>query len=71
MPAQVGEVIRVCHLVADHPQRHAVTSGVLGEPGCVSYHVKPRLGIIGMLAGWWHVKVSSGCPRSAAHARTF
>jgi hypothetical protein len=48
-----------------------VTSGVLGEPGCVSYHVKPRLGIIGMLAGWWHVKVSSGCPLAAAHARTF
>jgi hypothetical protein len=43
-----------------------VTSGTLGEPGCVSYHVKPRLGIVGMLAGWWHVKVSSGCPLAAA-----
>jgi hypothetical protein len=47
-----------------------VTSGTLGEPGCVSYHVKPRLGIVGMLAGWWHVKVSSGCPRPAARARS-
>jgi len=34
----------------------------IGEPGCKHWHVRPRLGIIGMLAGWWHVKVSSGCP---------
>ena len=34
----------------------------VGEPGCKSWHVRPRLGIIGMLAGWWHVKISSGCP---------
>jgi hypothetical protein len=35
----------------------------LGEPGCGAYQVKPRLGLVGMLAGWWHVKLSSGCPR--------
>ncbi len=34
----------------------------LGEEGCGEWHVKPRLGLIGMLAGWWHVKLSSGCP---------
>jgi len=34
----------------------------IGEPGCKHWHVRPRLGLIGMLAGWWHVKVSSGCP---------
>jgi hypothetical protein len=34
----------------------------LGEGGCGVYQVQPRLGIIGMLAGWWHVKLSSGCP---------
>ena len=34
----------------------------LGRPGCGSYMVKPRLGLIGMLAGWWEVKLSSGCP---------
>lgn len=39
-----------------------VTGDDIGEPGCKNWHVKPRLGIIGMLAGWWHVKVSSGCP---------
>jgi hypothetical protein len=37
----------------------------LGEAGCGAYQVKPRLGLIGMLAGWWHVKLSSGCPRPA------
>lgn len=34
----------------------------VGESGCGVYHVRPRLGIIGMLAGWWQVKLSSGCP---------
>jgi hypothetical protein len=34
----------------------------LGEPGCGAYHVRPRLGLIGMLMGWWQVKLSSGCP---------
>jgi hypothetical protein len=34
----------------------------LGRPGCGSYMVKPRLGLVGMLAGWWEVKLSSGCP---------
>jgi hypothetical protein len=36
----------------------------LGEPGCGAYHVRPRLGIVGMLMGWWHIKLSSGCPRA-------
>jgi hypothetical protein len=34
----------------------------VGEAGCGVYHVRPRLGIIGMLAGWWELKLSSGCP---------
>jgi hypothetical protein len=34
----------------------------IGEPGCGVWHVRPRLGLIGMLAGWWQVKLSSGCP---------
>ena len=34
----------------------------LGEDGCGVWEVRPRLGLIGMLAGWWHVKLSSGCP---------
>lgn len=39
-----------------------VTQRDLGEPGCGAWHVRPRLGLIGMLAGWWQVKLSSGCP---------
>ena len=39
-----------------------VSNADLGEPGCKNWHVVPRLGVIGMLAGWWHVKISSGCP---------
>jgi hypothetical protein len=39
-----------------------VTNDDIGEPGCKTWHVRPRLGLVGMLAGWWHVKVSSGCP---------
>jgi hypothetical protein len=35
----------------------------LGVGGCGSYEVRPRLGLIGMLMGWWHVKLSSGCPQ--------
>jgi hypothetical protein len=34
----------------------------LGQGGCGVWEVRPRLGVIGMLAGWWHVKLSSGCP---------
>jgi AcrR family transcriptional regulator len=34
----------------------------IGEPGCKHYHSTPRLGLVGMLMGWWRVKVSSGCP---------
>lgn len=34
----------------------------VGEPGCGGWHSRPRLGPIGMLMGWWRVKVSSGCP---------
>jgi hypothetical protein len=39
-----------------------VSNEDIGEPGCKHWHVRPRLGVIGMLAGWWHVKISSGCP---------
>jgi hypothetical protein len=34
----------------------------IGEPGCGEWQVRPRLGLIGMLMGWWQVKLSSGCP---------
>jgi AcrR family transcriptional regulator len=34
----------------------------IGEPGCKYWHSRPRLGVVGMLMGWWRVKISSGCP---------
>jgi len=47
------------------PHRHRfvrVARRDLGEPGCGFWEVRPRLGLVGMLMGWWQVKVSSGCP---------
>lgn len=38
----------------------------IGERGCKEYRVVPHLGPVGMLMGWWRVKISSGCPRPAA-----
>ena len=34
----------------------------IGEPGCKNWHAKPKWGVLGMLLGWWRVKISSGCP---------
>ena len=41
---------------------HTVPRENLGEPACGAYRVVPRLGLLGMLFGWWCVKLSSGCP---------
>jgi hypothetical protein len=40
----------------------------VGEPGCGVWQVRPRLGLIGMLMGWWQVKLSSGCPLARGRA---
>jgi hypothetical protein len=40
----------------------------VGERGCGVWEVRPRLGVIGMLAGWWRVKLSSGCPLAKGRA---
>jgi hypothetical protein len=39
-----------------------ISNADIGEPGCKFWHSRPRLGLIGMLMGWWRVKISSGCP---------
>lgn len=47
------------------PGRHRhvrVPRRELGEGGCGVWHVRPRLGVVGRLMGWWQVKLSSGCP---------
>jgi hypothetical protein len=57
-------------MIAD-PARHRfarVAAAELGEGGCGVYQVRPRLGLVGMLAGWWEVKLSSGCPLAGAPA---
>ncbi len=47
------------------PGRHRferVTRVELGEGRCGVWQVRPRLGLLGMLMGWWELKLSSGCP---------
>ena len=49
-----------------NPERHRFTRlrpADLGERGC-EYRVRPRRGLLGMLAGWWELTMSSGCPLS-------
>jgi hypothetical protein len=41
----------------------------IGEPGCRHFHSRPRYGILGMLLGWWRVKISSGCPLAEGAGR--
>jgi hypothetical protein len=48
---------------ADHKWLRISRTDV-GEPGCGHWHSRPRLGPLGMLMGWWRVRVSSGCPLS-------
>jgi hypothetical protein len=40
----------------------------IGEPGCRHWHSRPRFGLLGMLMGWWRVKLSSGCPLAQGRA---
>jgi hypothetical protein len=50
------------------PEEHRwvrVSRADVGLPGCGHWHSRPVLGPLGMLMGWWRVKVSSGCPRPA------
>lgn len=39
-----------------------VSNEDVGEQGCKHWHSRPKWGILGMFAGWWRVKLSSGCP---------
>jgi hypothetical protein len=50
------------------PERHrglVITAADIGEPSCRTWRSTPRLGLVGMLMGWWRVKISSGCPLAA------
>ncbi len=57
--------------MTDDPESHKwvrVSNEHIGEPGCRHWHARPRWGVLGMLLGWWRVKVSSGCPLAEAPA---
>jgi hypothetical protein len=50
------------------PEQHRgvfIAAADIGEPSCRTWRSVPRLGLIGMLMGWWRVKISSGCPLAA------
>jgi hypothetical protein len=54
------------------PETHKwirVSNEDIGEPGCRHWHSRPRLGVLGMIMGWWQVKVSSGCPLAKGRRR--
>jgi hypothetical protein len=46
---------------------YRISRADIGEPGCGAWEVRPRLGLIGMLMGWWQVKLSSGCPLAGGY----
>ena len=59
------EMRRAREVLLLDPSKHRlarVTNEQIGECGCRDWHVRPRFGLIGMLAGWWRVVISSGCP---------
>ena len=52
------------------PEKHKwmrIGNEDIGETGCKYWEVRPRLGLIGMMMGWWRVKISSGCPLAKPH----
>jgi hypothetical protein len=56
------ELLKRMKLEPGHYKFVRVPVADLGDGHCGVWEVRPRLGLIGMLAGWWHVKLSSGCP---------
>ena len=47
------------------PERYRwvqISNDDVGDRDCKHWHSRPRWGILGMLMGWWRVKLSSGCP---------
>jgi hypothetical protein len=62
LEAQNRELLRA---LLEAPEEHRgleIGRADVGEPGCGGWRSVPRYGLLGMLMGWWRVKVSSGCP---------
>ena len=71
--AEVEESNRalVERMIAD-PAEHQwvrVSADDVGERSCKHWHSRPRWGLLGMLVGWWRVKLSSGCPLACGSCR--
>jgi hypothetical protein len=77
--ADVRGILRDCGYVEERnrellerviaePERYRwvqISNEDIGEPGCRHWHSRPKWGILGMLMGWWRIKLSSGCPLAA------
>jgi hypothetical protein len=60
--AEARDLLERMYLDPPAHRGQRLTNADIGLAGCTTYEVAPRLGVVGMLAGWWQVKVSSGCP---------
>jgi hypothetical protein len=59
---RAGELLERMRLEPGRYKYYRVPVRDLGGTGCGVYEVRPRHGLIGMLAGWWELTLSSGCP---------
>jgi hypothetical protein len=61
---QAAAAVILERMLADPPAHkwRRLSNADLGRRGCTTYHVRPRAGLLGMLMGWWQVKISGGCP---------
>jgi hypothetical protein len=67
--ARKRELLARMRLEPGHHRFTRISSRELGEPGCGVWQVRPRLGLVGMLMGWWQVTLSSGCPLARGRRR--
>jgi hypothetical protein len=63
------ELLARMQLDPGHYRFARISCRELGEPGCGVWQVRPRLGLVGMLMGWWQVTLSSGCPLARGRGR--
>jgi hypothetical protein len=67
--ARKRELLARMRLEPGHHRFTRISCRELGEPGCGVWQVRPRLGLVGMLMGWWQVTLSSGCPLARGRRR--
>jgi hypothetical protein len=67
--ARKRELLARMRLEPGHHRFTRISCRELGEPGCGVWRVRPRLGLVGMLMGWWQVTLSSGCPLAPGRRR--